>query len=516
VLRSDIGLFPYSLACNAARNLVYFGSYCRVGVLDGTSGEVQKWITTQSYTNCGWCPGLDRLFCPPVWREDPPAKLCLLSAVDGTGDTLDGFLPLRINASSITLDTVHNRLYFAYPDLWLGCIGMVDCSRNVVTSYKLVPGAEAVCYNSNNDRLYWGVYDDNTGLSAVTEYDCATDSVVKRFPVNGSVHAFRLHQARDKLYAETWNPGLCIIDCKLDTLLAYIPWPDNYPRTQFLVPEENRYWYLGPGGVIVLDCIGDTIVANVQDNIGSVDDACACPEDRKIYAGWGGRPAWIVDMDDPAHVDTLHPWIPDAGMRFINIPGAHKVYWCVNYGGRALGNSRVFVIDTRTSTITDSFGAGRQVSGMCLDHTGRYVYGTVYRDSGLFVIDTQADSVLSTLSFPTYTYGPPLLNRATNRIYPLQSGSQIPVVSDSVLTAVAEPQSSELMYTTIPTFIRRATALHAGAPADLFDASGRRAAVLKTGPNDISHLVPGVYFVREEPQATSNKPIAVRKIIIAR
>jgi hypothetical protein len=34
------------------------------------------------------------------------------------------------------------------------------------------------------------------------------------------------------------------------------------------------------------------------------------------------------------------------------------------------------------------------------------------------------------------------------------------------------------------------------------------------GPNDVRALAPGVYFVREEPQATSLKPQAVRKVLL--
>ena len=43
---------------------------------------------------------------------------------------------------------------------------------------------------------------------------------------------------------------------------------------------------------------------------------------------------------------------------------------------------------------------------------------------------------------------------------------------------------------------------------DLLDATGRRVMSLRPGPNNVSTLSPGVYFVREEPQA-------VRKVVIA-
>lgn len=50
----------------------------------------------------------------------------------------------------------------------------------------------------------------------------------------------------------------------------------------------------------------------------------------------------------------------------------------------------------------------------------------------------------------------------------------------------------------------------------LFDMTGRRVMSLIPGPNDVSHLSPGVYFVREGPQASSHRPQAVRKVTIAR
>jgi YVTN family beta-propeller protein len=507
VLRLDFNLTPYSLACNAARNLLYFGSYCEVGVLDGTSGQVQKWITTQGNTDCGWSPGLDRLFCPPVWREtEPPAKLCLLSAIDGSGDTVAGFLPLTMYASGVSLDTVHNRLYFVYPSLRLGCIGVVDCSRNVVVSYKLVPGAEAVCYNPHNNRLYYGVYDISGDTSAIVVYDCAAESIVGRIREDRFVHAFRLHVGLNKLYAETWDPGLCIIDCNRDTLLAYIPWPDNYPRIQFLVPEDDRYWYLGPGGVIVVDCVGDTIVANVQDHIGSIDDACACREDRKIYTGSGQ----VINMDKPAEVDTLEY----LANRFCYVPDAHKLYACRNDEY----HTTFVVLDTRGDTEVATFDSPCQVSGMILDHTGEYVYCAGYEDSLVPVIDTRKDSVIARIRVSTWAAprDPLALNRNTKRIYEAQinqfNGSSIPVIRDSMLVGLEEMAQSHPASQVGSTVVRRGTPMIVPAGRDLWDASGRRSAVLRSGPNDISRLAPGVYFVREARAQAQ----AVRKVVVTR
>jgi len=48
------------------------------------------------------------------------------------------------------------------------------------------------------------------------------------------------------------------------------------------------------------------------------------------------------------------------------------------------------------------------------------------------------------------------------------------------------------------------------------DISGRSVLDLRPGANDVWALAPGVYFVREVPQAAGHQPHAVRKVVVAR
>ncbi len=74
----------------------------------------------------------------------------------------------------------------------------------------------------------------------------------------------------------------------------------------------------------------------------------------------------------------------------------------------------------------------------------------------------------------------------------------------------------------LPTVVRNVLYLggssgqQTGYRAELLDISGRRVLDLKPGANDVRALAPGVYFVREEPQAPSYKPQAVRKVVVTR
>ncbi len=515
ILTIRVGLTASFMACNVTRDRLYltFPQYSpAVDVYDATTGQcVTEVMLDGSPSGAGWCSGLDRLYCPPR------TGACLLSAVSGAGDSIAGIMPLTMFAGALSVDSVNDKLYFMYSGGSIGCVGIADCSRNIVTSYAYAgesPGP--MCYNPNNDRLYWttGAY---TGTDAtITVFDCAGDSVVKRIPVIGGVQACQLHVGLNKFYGKAYDETLgknaiYVVDCDHDSVTSRIILHDDYLKKLFLVPEDNRLWYLGTNYVTAIDCIGDSIVADALDNLGSNDDVCACPEDRKIYTSYGQ----VIDMDNPAHIDSIPAW----GNRFFYVPGAHKLYACGNEE-YPTPHAVFHVLDSRTNVITATFDVPCMVSGMCLDHTGEFIYCAGYEDSMMCVIDVRGDSVVSTFPVPTWAAArdPLVANRRTNRIYEasydFHFGSGIPAVGDSMVLGLEELKSTEHVSVVGPTVVSRNAPLRASSPAGLYDASGRRVAVLRSGLNDVCQLVPGVYFLREaKAQAQAQ---ATQKLVITR
>ncbi len=493
------GVTPGFLASNVTRDRLYvFGDYTdAVTIYDASTGQALRNVMLDGVPSGGsWSPDLNRLYCLPSSATN------LLSVVDGTADDVTGILPLKMAAGSISLDTVHNRLYFMYGSSACGCIGVADCSRNVVTSYAYAGEyPAAMCYDPNNDRLYWG-----TGSSMIV-YDCSTNTVAGSLKTSGDAQKARLHLGLNKLYVYAvdtlGSPVIEVIDCNEDSVVRLVALPGEL-RFLFLVPEDHTLWCLGASHVTVIDCLRDSMVADAIDHLGSIDDACVCREDRKIYTSDGQ----VIDMDNPAHVESVPFW----ASRFCYVPSAHKLYGCVNYSGHPPGNSLCRAIDTRTNVLTDSFWLGRQTSGMCLDHTGNYIYCTGYEVNVLLIIDTRADSVLTMFDLPSSTFGPPLLNRTTNRVYPSGSGNPIPVVRDSMLIGLEELKSTQSMSGVAPTLVSRAVPFRSTTPAELYDASGRRIAALRSGLNDISALAPGVYFVRGATGVRETP--SVRKVVL--
>jgi len=104
--------------------------------------------------------------------------------------------------------------------------------------------------------------------------------------------------------------------------------------------------------------------------------------------------------------------------------------------------------------------------------------------------------------------------------------SEALVLARKVLDDLGEPygieegaKSQVEMTKALPTVVRNVLFLPVSQFTlhySLFDMAGRSAMSLLPGANDVRGLAPGVYFVREEPQAASLKPPAIRKVVLTR
>ena len=61
-----------------------------------------------------------------------------------------------------------------------------------------------------------------------------------------------------------------------------------------------------------------------------------------------------------------------------------------------------------------------------------------------------------------------------------------------------------------PTIVRRDARLRCQSAGTIFDASGRRAAVLRPGCSSLDGLAPGIYFLREQPDRSPRRIVVVR------
>ena len=88
------------------------------------------------------------------------------------------------------------------------------------------------------------------------------------------------------------------------------------------------------------------------------------------------------------------------------------------------------------------------------------------------------------------------------------------VVRDTSVGLNAEPAicAKRLVQTTM---VSAANPFFCAEPGRILDITGRKVMPLCPGFNDLRRLSPGVYFMREEPQAAGHGPQAVRRIVVA-
>ena len=178
------------------------------------------------------------------------------------------------------------------------------------------------------------------------------------------------------------------------------------------------------------------------------------------------------------------------------------------------------VIDGAADTAIAAVAAGDYPRALCYNPTNNKVYCANRSSSNVTVIDGRTNGVITTIPVGRH----PIdfcHNPAQNRVYVANyDGSSISVLRDSAggIEENFKPQAASSR--PAPTVIRGVLFLPESSSlrpqaASLMDATGRKVMDLEPGANDVRALAPGVYFIREEPQASGRRSEPVRKVVLA-
>ncbi len=469
-------------------------------VLDGSTGqELRKFkLTTEDLLY--YSPSTGRVF---VSDQD-----LVVSALDAQADTLAGVVPLGAPVNGLVVDAVNNKFYFrSQYQPYMSRVGIVDCSTNKVKSYSRVLGwSHCLAYNSRDAKLYC------SADSSIFVFDCRADTLAKEIPIDGIPCELVWYPNLNKLYAVSIFRDsvlrMNVVECSRDTVVKVLDLDPIDGGLMLPVPEFNQLWIFSQGSRYgVIDCLTDSIVGDTTNDGGNFWSVCYSPVDRKVYAAQNGG-LYVMDMDTRLPVESIPMPSPYTESYLACCAArAGKVYWTVmrTYPQVELCAQAV---DTRRDSIVSSSVVPNWSNGMCEDHTGDYVY---IASNWLVVIDTHNDSIVSGVDLSLQTEFL-VRNSATNRFYIAGlDDNVIQVVYDSIVFAgVRSEPSIPRCDSQLQTVVRRVSPVRSPTGADLYDALGRRVAVLAKGPNDIRGLSPGVYFVREA------RAQAVWKVIVAK
>jgi hypothetical protein len=302
---------------------------------------------------------------------------------------------------------------------------------------------------------------------------------------------------------------MAAVDCNTDSVV----WErDMYDLGRWFEYLDNGLILSNHSDSLTLiDPQTDSVLVDSSLEAGGVDAVTHTGDGEKLYLVRFGR-LEVRSSNTLALLKTLDwPYFGSQMMTFLTYSyTAQKLYWFV-------GEDSVLAIDVASDSVVTRMEIGARAA--CLDHTGRYLFCACYWDSSLSVYDVQTDSLIA--AYPQVQH----LVDARLTSSPEQHRVYV-ACQDGVLSFLDAPPGVDEGQPQATSYKSQASIVHgvlflAEAPsckpqaASLLDVSGRKVIDLHIGANDVRALAPGVYFVREELYATSLKPQAMRKIVIA-
>ncbi|UCG42236.1 MAG: hypothetical protein JSU73_10195, partial [candidate division WOR-3 bacterium] len=366
-------------------------------------------------------------------------------------------------------------------------------------------------YSPDLDRLYWG----SGGRLHV--HDCGIDSIVSTTELKSPRSRGLLLSDLDKLYL-AGDESTAVYDIRSDSILSWYGgwglWQSYNSGNGKIYGWEDVNRNLE--GIVVVDPRADSVVTVVEPST-RARALAVNSEVNKVYFTAHPETDVIYELDGVNH--SVEEWVqlPERVWQLVMVDDVQKLY-CYRGGV-------VYVVDCPTgnvvaeipTAIVDPLGHKHAYN----QQTKHLWFADLWR---VGVIDCAADTLLAEF----VELGRRRIHDVTlrgDRVYAGMQPNLIRVFHD------AQPGVFELPGEAQPgrfgaSVVRGMLPLPGKQGAALIDIAGRRVMELRPGANDIRHVVPGVYFVREVgpmvqgSEGSAKEPArsasSVRKVVIQR
>ncbi|UCG42326.1 MAG: hypothetical protein JSU73_10695 [candidate division WOR-3 bacterium] len=507
----DTVLATIRLSSSAAGELLNIESedkvYCagRSGttVIDCSGDSVEAVVPTGTYTHSF---ALD---------SDSNAVYCIsqysqLSVVDATSDSVVARVATGSQPSAVCYFAPEDKAYAWYRANDRAQVAVIDGATLTVLRSIDVPNAPSgeplACANSTQGKVYIAV----GGRLYVV--DAHLDSLVREIAwLSPETEGMVCNPVNDHLYLTGQSPSaVMVVDCQSDSVLQiralgqWLSQPGYNPDLDRIYLHEQHF---DSGWVDVIDCVNDSVIARTGDITTNAGTMCYNPVNQMLYDA-DVINAYVALID--CQTNQLLGYIrifPNSSDACCS-PRQNRVYistWL--YG--------IAVVDGWTHTMVDSIQVGFFANDIIYVPASDRVYCSSLQ--GVYVVSCASDSVVAAIPASAGTRCALSLDSAGGRVYAAnEGGSSVLVILDSVPVSLQQPAGRMPVTQRVSATIIRAT-LHMPltAPGDtpsgtLIDPTGRVVSTLKPGPNDIRHLTPGVYFVRQEEDNNTTKVVIQR------
>jgi YVTN family beta-propeller protein len=393
---------------------------------------------------------------------------------------------------------------------------VIDGRTNEVLDPVVVgPAPNSLAANPGAGRLFVGCW----GIREVVTVDCYGDTVVAR------------HALRDRPYLLVSAPAFDRVLCIGESLLYVFSADGDSLRTTFgyrrvltqpvytavLAPEHGKLYIFDGGQARVVDVVGDSMLPPiVLERCRFPEASCYHPGTGRVFVGsWSQVGFFVID----AALDSVllgSTQVSDVHALVYN-PTADRIYLASDQ----VGYEWVYQMNPATmvpTRLAPHPGCGEV--GLCVNPVTNRGFAA-YQDFDTFrviVFDCEAGRELTRVPIPVVDYQRNCVNEAEGRVY-FSGINQVVVIRDSLLTGVEEPREAQRRLVGRGPTIVRGILFQPVSPftthSSLFDHGGRKVMELRPGGNDVRHLSPGVYLVREA-ETDDRGAGASRKVVVLR
>ncbi len=498
---------PSGLCYNPAGNKLYCSSRLSyaptVTVIDCNSNSILATIPAHAEPGV-LChlPGINRVFCANWFGRS-------VTVVDGTTNRLLGHVGVGATPGAACYNPLMDRVYLA--DQERGTVMVIDAGSN--RAVKDIPVGKTpltLCHNSARNQIYCACYYAAPfATDSVAVIDCYADSVVRQIPVGrieqtvphflGS--ALLYDPVHDQVFnADFGSDTLTVIDCATGTVRARVPVGDM-PTALIKLPENDRVWCANYGShsISVIDAatcqvVGTTLVP------GSPLAFCYDSIGQKVYCVAGQLVAVLdaitAQVRTGVYIDGVFP------VAVCLNPKEYKAY-CVCYG-TVPPETLLTVIDCHADTVVAQLSVGAALCATCYNPLNDKVYCLGEFSGTVSFVHGQTNQLIGWLACGTEPWCM-VWSPTNNRTFIANHGSSdVAVVRDDMSGVGQESsvsrgrrQMAGMAVVRGSLYLPTTVSWQSGSVV-LLDVSGRRVMELVPGTNDVSHLAPGVYFVRRE------------------
>lgn len=373
----------------------------------------------------------------------------------------------------------NNKMYVTDP--YLDAVHIVNCSTNTIFASIDVPEYPSRVAPTD-DKVYVSCIEGNR----IAVIDGQGDSLLRKIRPGSAPIFMAYSQTSGRLFVSLPDDKeVAVIDVAGDSVITKISTGNNRPF--------QMVWLPGPDRVLVA-------VSDIRDSV-YVIDVASLQVVAKADVGDGGTGRWCYNsISQLAYQAGYHVlYVLNANGEIVaSLPIGDNQVMAFEPRLKLLYLGNGLVINCVTNQVVDTV-ATQGVDVVC-DPTRAKVYylrqGAHGNPGSVVVVNALTGAIITEIGVGI---GPESFewNPRNSRLYVANfQSSSVSVIRDTNAPAIEEvPSTSPAASLISTTFARGVINFRGSEPAVMFDATGREAAHLRPGSNDVNHLERGVYFL---------------------